>query len=105
MAQKKEQGHIHLDPVSAIDISYHSNRIRNMHILCSQNIGTIQAKEASVELTEISSDAKLCLQVESKALIRLNEEEYLLRNGLFLRQLLDGYSWSVTGPPNLRMTG
>lgn len=88
---KIEQCHTHLDPVSAMEITYHPRRIRNMQVLSSQNVGAIQIKGASVELTEISSSATLCLQIESKALIRLNEGEYRLRNGPFMRRFLDGY--------------
>lgn len=44
-----------------------------------------------MELTEIDLGAKLCMQIESKALVKLNEAGFRLRNGPYMRKFLDGY--------------
>lgn len=88
---KLEQCHTHLDPVGLLEITYHPDRIRDIYILSSRNIGTIQVKGAGVELTEIGTGAILCLLAESKALVILSEDGYRLRNGPYMRRFLDGY--------------
>ena len=86
-----EQCHHQLDPVGALEIGYHPDRIRNLRILSSRNIGSSRVVDARVELSDIGRDASLCLAAESRALNRLADGRYRLRNGPYMRRFLDGY--------------
>ncbi len=86
-----EQCHTQLDPVAETQIVYHPERIRNILILSSDKIAEIRVEGASVQLSGIDRDARLCLSAESRALTLLGNGRYRLRNGPYMRQFLDGY--------------
>lgn len=86
-----EQCHRNLDPVSLLEIVYHPQRIRNIHIVSSRNIGSSQVVDSGVEIRDIQADAELCLRAESRALHILEKDTYILRNGPYMRRFLDGY--------------
>ncbi|MCU7915214.1 MAG: hypothetical protein KZQ65_04710, partial [Candidatus Thiodiazotropha sp. (ex Gloverina cf. vestifex)] len=86
-----EQCHRNLDPVSLLEIVYHPQRIRKIHIVSSRNIGHSQVIDTGVEIRDIQADAELCLRAESRALHILEKDTYILRNGPYMRRFLDGY--------------
>ena len=86
-----EQCHSHLDPVAEAEIVYHPQRIRNIRLLDSENIQQTRIEASSVQLRGIEAHARLCLQVESRALVSLRGDAFRLKNGPFMRRFLDGY--------------
>jgi hypothetical protein len=86
-----EQCHEHLDPVPATAIVYHPERIKDVRILDSVGIGRVRVNGATVELEDIEQTARLCLSATSRALLAEPEGLFVLRNGPYMRQFLDGY--------------
>ena len=100
-----EQCHYHLDPVAAVEIVYHPQRIRGIHVLSSKGVDSSRVLGPSVQLSGVKRGASLCLQAESRALQTLGEGHYRLRNGPYMRRFLDGYypmrvSLEVRYPPH-----
>ncbi len=86
-----EQCHSDLDPVGALEIVYHPERIRQIHLLSTKNIAQARVEGPTVQLQGIEPSARLCLRAESRALAVLEDGRYQLRNGPFMRRFLDGY--------------
>jgi len=85
------QCHSNLDPVPAAEIVFRPERTRGLRILSHRNIGTARIEGASVQLQDIGPDAELCVELESRALTRLSDDGWSLRNGPYMRRFLDGY--------------
>lgn len=85
------QCHSHLDPVGATQIVYDPNRIRALAVLSSKNLDASWVEGPSVQLRGIGADAEICIQAESRALQRLTDGRFRLRNGPYMRRFLDGY--------------
>lgn len=86
-----EQCHDHLDAVPQAQIVYHADRIRNIQVLESRNIGEAHAEASSVQLRDVGRDARLCIRAETRALSRNGEQTWNLSNGPYMRKFLDGY--------------
>ncbi len=86
-----KQCHSHLDPVGATQIVYNPARTRALSVLSSKNLGESWVEGPSVQLRGIAADAEICIQAQSRALHKLTENRYRLRNGPYMRRFLDGY--------------
>jgi len=84
------QCHFNLDPVHALEITYRPAGIRKLEILSSQNVGSARVQGASIQLSDIQQQGKICIQAESRAL-HAEGTGYLLQNGPYMRRFLDGY--------------
>lgn len=96
-----EQCHHHLDPVPSMQIVYSRDRIRDLTILRSANIGKSWVHENTVQMERVEPDAHICIRAETRALIPDGQGRYSLANGPYMRRFLDGYypmrvSMSVT---------
>lgn len=85
------QCHEHLDPVPASEIVYRPDRIRDLRILEAVGVGASRVDGASVQLEDVRPGARVCVSAETRALQRLPEGGYSLRNGPYLRRFLDGF--------------
>ncbi len=88
---KLEQCHQHLDPVPNTQIVYSQDRIRALRITRAENIERAWVDEDSVQMENIRHDALICVEAESRALLRDGPNAYILRNGPYMRRFLDGY--------------
>lgn len=86
-----EQCHRHLDPVPRLEIVYHPQRIRDIRIVSYRNIDTAGVEGPSLQLSDIGPAAEICLTAESRALHKLDNGAFQLRNGPYMRRFLDGY--------------
>ena len=86
-----DQCHRNIDKVPRAQIIFRAERIRNLRITNSRNIGRAWVEEASVQLTDIQEDSRLCLAAETRALTANEEGGYRIDNGPFMRRFLDGY--------------
>lgn len=105
-----EQCHENLDPVPALEIVYHPERIRKLRILSRSSIEQAEVVEHSVQLRDVHRGARICIGAESRALSALDEGRYELRNGPFMRRFLDGYypmrvSMTIHHPEEVRLAG
>ena len=104
---KMDQCHEHLDKFPRAQILYKKGRIRDLRITRQVNIGQAWVEGHSVQLTNVGSDARLCVQAESRALDIQDDGTFILQNGPFMRKFLDGYfpirvSVDINLPPTLR---
>jgi hypothetical protein len=86
-----DQCHRNIDKVARAQIVFRPGRIRGLRITASENIGRAWVEDASVQLTDIRQDSRLCLAAETRALSTNSDGSYRLDNGPFMRRFLDGY--------------
>ena len=85
------QCHTNLDAVPRAEIVFRPGGIRDLRIESSRNIGRTWVDGYSVQLEDVGDDARLCILAESKALRRMGDGHWRLRNGPYMRRFLDGY--------------
>lgn len=85
------QCHENLDQVPATQIVFNAERVRNLKVLRTRNVGSAWADGASVQLRDVAADAEVCLQADARALRNHGDGTYSLMNGPFMRRFLDGY--------------
>jgi hypothetical protein len=85
------QCHRHLDPVPHLEILYHPQRIRQIELLSSENIGSSQIIGSIIDLKDVRHGASICLRAQTRSLHPLGQGGYQLRNGPYMRRFLDGY--------------
>ena len=88
---KLEQCHQHLDPVPSMQIVYNRDRIRNLTILRSENIGRSWVHENSVQMDQVARNALICISGETQALEAEGGNTFVLSNGPYMRRFFDGY--------------
>jgi hypothetical protein len=86
-----EQCHHHLDPVPDMQIVYSRDRIRDITILRSENIGRAWVHENTVQLDQVARNALICISAETRALTAEGDNGFTLSNGPYMRRFLDGY--------------
>lgn len=86
-----EQCHQYLDPVPSMQIVYSKDRIRNLTILRSENIGKSWVKDNSVQMEQVDLNALICIGADTLALHAEGDGSYSLKNGPYMRRFLDGY--------------
>lgn len=86
-----EQCHEHLDAVPLAQIVYGQDRIRQIKVLETRNIGEARVEDNTVQLRDIQPNALLCIQAQSRALGHNDDQGWSLSNGPYMRKFLDGY--------------
>jgi hypothetical protein len=84
------QCHSNLDKVSASQIVYNKERIRNIRVLSSQNIGSVRVEGHTVQMKDIAAESEICISADKRAL-SYEKGKYYLKLGPFMRRFLDGY--------------
>ena len=85
------QCHENLDKVGAAQILYHPRRTRNLKVLSSRGVEKTWVEENSVQMSNITDNAKVCVSAEVHSLFSNFDGTYSMRNGPFHRRFLDGY--------------
>jgi len=85
------QCHDNLDIFPRLQIVYNKDKIRDLRITRQKNIGEARVEGHTVQLTDVNSNARLCVEAESHALIAQQDGTFVLQNGPFMRKFLDGY--------------
>lgn len=86
-----DQCHEQLDPLQAVEVAYRYKNMRNLQIIEAKNISKAWIEGNSIQLQDVSKNAKLCVQLEAKILYDQADGTFILRNGPFERKFLDGY--------------
>ena len=103
---KLAQCHHHLDPVPRMQIVYNQDRIRNLAISRSENIGRSWVHENSVQMDQVARNALICITADTQALEAAGKNTFVLTNGPYMRRFLDGYypmqvsmrvNWDIPG--------
>jgi len=85
------QCHENLDQVSIAEIMYHPRRTRSIKVLSSVGVEKAWVEKNSVQLVNISDDARICVSAEVHSLYPNFDGSYSMYNGPFHRRFLDGY--------------
>lgn len=86
-----EQCHSHLDPVPSMQIVYGQDRIRNLRVQGSADIGKAWVHEHTVQMENLGPGASICIQAETRALGQDGQGNFSLANGPYMRRFLDGF--------------
>lgn len=81
----------HLDAVPVMEVVYHYKNMRNLTIIKKQNIEQAYVQGQSVQLENVTKNARLCVQSEVRIFYKNKDGSYTLVNGPFHRQFLDSY--------------
>ncbi|WP_455376720.1 hypothetical protein [Kaarinaea lacus] len=85
------QCHENLDKVGSAQILYHPRRTRNLKVLSSIGVEKTWVEKNSVQMSNITDKAKVCVSAEVHSLFSNFDGTYSMRNGPFHRRFLDGY--------------
>jgi hypothetical protein len=85
------QCHGDLDPVAESQIVYGYKAMRGLRITQANRIGKAWIEDQSVQMTDISKGASLCLEADVPILLIQADKTYVIRNGPYYRRFLDGY--------------
>jgi hypothetical protein len=88
---KLVQCHENLDKFPRAQIVYNKGKIRHLRITQQKNIGHARVEDNTVQLTNVNSNALLCVEAESRALMAQKDGSFVMQNGPFMRKFLDGY--------------
>ncbi len=83
--------HRKLDPIRKIVIAFNPKRLIALEIVSAEGMGTVEVKGHHVEMTNVTRGASICINLQSKALDRLDQDTYRLQAGPLMRRYLDGY--------------
>lgn len=83
--------HYQLDPIRKVVIVFNENRIRKISIKSLDMMSAAEVKDNRVTLVDVERGASICIDIESKALDRLSNNQFRLNAGPLMRQYFDGY--------------
>lgn len=87
-----QQCHYQLAPVSAMQVVFNKDRVRDLKILQADNIGQAWVEGSSVQLKDVGKDAALCIHSMNRSFQRsVKDGSYEWRGGPYMRRFLDGY--------------
>jgi len=86
-----DQCYRNLDPVGKTDVVYRYKNIKQLKITSSDNIGEARVDGQIIQLEDVSSSAYICVQAEVQILEKTSQGTFVLSNGPYYRQFLDGY--------------
>jgi hypothetical protein len=87
-----KQCHYHIDRVQAMQVVFNRDRVRKLRIVQAENIGRAWVEGPTVQLTNVGSNATLCIVSENRALRRNRlDGSFEWRGGPYMRRFLDGY--------------
>ncbi len=88
---KLEQCHRNMDRVPRTQVVFNRKTVRDIRITKVAAIEKSWVENNTVQLENIKTNAILCIEAWSKALVKNTDGLYKLTNGPFMRRFLDGY--------------
>ncbi len=83
--------HHQLDPIRKVVILFNPKRLQSIEIREASGIGAIEVEGHRVIMSDVKRGAMVCIDLQSKALDRIDESTYRLQAGPLMRRYLDGY--------------
>ncbi len=83
--------HYKLDPIRKVVILFNPNRLQSIQIREASGIGSLEVEGHRVIMTDVTRGAMVCIDLQSKALDKLDESTYRLAAGPLMRRYFDGY--------------
>jgi hypothetical protein len=85
------QCHSNLDKVSRAQIVFRPDRVRKLKVSRVANIASARVEGATVQLHDISDNAQLCIDAETRVFVYNGDGTFSLRSGPYMRRFLDGF--------------
>jgi hypothetical protein len=85
------QCHSNLDKVSQAQIVFRPDRVRKLKVSRVANIASARVEGATVQLRDISANAQLCVDAETRVFVYNGDGTFSLRSGPYMRRFLDGF--------------
>mgnify|MGYP001764778792 CR=1 FL=1 len=85
------QCHDNLDSVPRAQITFREGYIRELRVVESRAIGEAWVEGPTIQLRNVSPNARLCLEAQTRALKNTGDGYFSLFNGPYMRKFLDGY--------------
>ncbi len=86
-----EQCHSNLDQVAEAQILFRPKSTRALQVASTRNVASAYPEGSSVQLRGIGADSQVCVRLETRALHRIDDGVFELKNGPYMRRFLDGY--------------
>lgn len=83
--------HHQLDPIRKVVIAFNPTRLQLLEIRSASGMGTVDIEDHRVVMTDVTRGAEICIDLQSKALDRLDAQHYRLQAGPLMRRYFDGY--------------
>jgi hypothetical protein len=83
--------HRKLDPIRKIVIAFNPKRLVALEIVSAEGVETVEVKGHHIEMTNVTRGASICIDLQSRALDRIDGSTYRLQAGPLMRRYLDGY--------------
>lgn len=83
--------HHQLDPIRKVVIVFNEERIRKIAVKSLEKMASAEVKDNRVTLTDVERGASICIDLESRALDQLSQNEFKLNAGPLMRRYFDGY--------------
>jgi hypothetical protein len=83
--------HHQLDPIRKVVIVYNENRIQAIAVKSVDKMASAEVRNNQVILTDVERGASICIDLQSRALDRVGENQYRLNAGPLMRRYFDGY--------------
>ncbi len=88
---KMQQCHQHLDRFPRAQIVYKKYKIKNLKLISSKNIEKAWVENYTVQLRNVKKGARICIEADTRALLKNKDGSFTLTNGPFMRRFLDGF--------------
>ncbi|VAW82851.1 hypothetical protein MNBD_GAMMA12-1879 [hydrothermal vent metagenome] len=104
---KMQQCHQHLDKFPRAQIVYKKYKIKNLKLISSRNIEKTWIENHTIQLRNVKKGARICIEADTRALLKNKDGSFTLINGPFMRRYLDGFfpmrvSMDLRFPKNLK---
>jgi len=104
---KMQQCHQHLDKFPRAQVVYKKYKIKNLKLVSSKNIEKAWIENHTVQLRNVRKGARLCIEADTRALLKNKDGSFTLTNGPFMRRFLDGFfpmrvSMDLRFPKNIK---
>ncbi len=83
--------HHQLDPIRKVVIVFNEERIRSIAVKSLEKMASAEVNNNRVTLTDVERGASICIDLESRALDQLSQNEFKLNAGPLMRRYFDGY--------------
>lgn len=84
-------GHRALDPNQKIVVAFNPERVRTITVVSTEGVGRSEVQGHLVELTDVKRGGRVCIDLSSRALDRVDDRNWRLHAGPLMRRYLDGY--------------
>ncbi|MEY2777782.1 MAG: hypothetical protein RLY30_1880 [Pseudomonadota bacterium] len=83
--------HFQLDPIRKVVIAFNRQRLISLQVVSHKGMAGVSTEANTVTLDGVERGGEICINLESKALDRSQDDTWTLHAGPLMRRYLDGY--------------